>query len=173
VRYKGCRLGSGDPAPSGIAKGGVKPPLRRSNAMALDELHARRLATVASVFESALDRIELVLKSLESPYGDGPSPVQAEHMRLAREKMQTIRTRLSASLDRFSIQVRKPEPRQILAAELSTLWVVLENARPERMKGYGREFSPVDKVDWEKLIEGLMSDIKKMRRLLVQRGVKG
>jgi len=94
-------------------------------------------------------------------------------MRLAREKMQTIRTRLSASLDRFSIQLRKPEPRQILAAELSTLWVVLENARPERMKGYGREFSPVDKVDWEKLIEGLMSDIKKMRRLLVQRGVKG
>ena len=40
--------------------------------MALDELHARRLATVASIFESALDRMELVLKSLESPYGDGP-----------------------------------------------------------------------------------------------------
>ncbi len=34
--------------------------------MALDELHARRLATVASIFESALDRMELVLKSLES-----------------------------------------------------------------------------------------------------------
>ena len=134
--------------------------------MALDELHARRLATVASIFESALDRMELVLKSLESPYGDGPSPVQAEHIRLAREKMRTIRTRLSASLNRFSIQLRKPEPRQILAAELSTLWVVLENARPERMKGYGREFSPVDKADWEELIEGLMWDIEEIRRVL-------
>jgi len=115
----------------------------------------------------------LVLKSLESPYGDAPSPVQAEHIRLARDKMRTIRTRLSASLNHFSIQLRKPEPRQILAAELSTLWVVLENARPERMKGYGREFSPADKADWESLIEGLISDIKEMRHLLVQREVKG
>jgi len=86
--------------------------------------------------------------------------------------MRTIRTRLSESLNRFSVQLRRPEPRQILAAELSTLWVVLENARPERMKGYGREFSPVDKSDWENLIEGLMSDIKEMRHVLVKGGVK-
>jgi hypothetical protein len=72
----------------------------------------------------------------------------------------------------LSIQLRKPEPRQVLAAELSTLWVVLENARPERMKGYGREFSPADKADWENLIEGLISDIKEMRRILVKREVK-
>jgi len=134
--------------------------------MALDELHARRLATVAIIFESALDRMEQVLKSLESPYGEGPAPVQAEHVGLAREKMRTIRTRLSASLNRFSIQLRKPEPRQILAAELSTLWVVLENARPERMKGYGRKFSPADKADWEELIEGLISDIEEIRRVV-------
>jgi hypothetical protein len=134
--------------------------------MALDELHARRLATVASIFASALDRMELVLKSLESPYGDTLAPVQAEHVGLAREKMRTIRTRLSASLNRFSIQLRKPEPRQILAAELSTLWVVLENARPERMKGYGRKFSPADKADWEELIEGLISDIEEIRRVV-------
>jgi hypothetical protein len=140
--------------------------------MALDELHARRLATVASVFESALDRMELVLKSLESASGNEPSPVKAEHIRLGREKMVTVRNRLSESLKRFSIQLRKPGPRQVLGAELSTLWVVLENARPERMKGYGREFSPSDKADWENLIEGLMWDIKEMRRLLVQRGVK-
>jgi len=42
----------------------------------------------------------------------------------------------------------------------------------EAQKGYGREFSPVDKADWENLIEGLMWDIKEMRRLLVQRGIK-
>jgi hypothetical protein len=140
--------------------------------MALDELHARRLATVAGIFESALDRMALVLKSLESPYGEAPAPVQAEHIGLAREKMRTIRTRLSAALNRFSIQLRKPEPRQVLAAELSTLWVVLENARPERMKGYGREFSPADKADWEELIEGLMWDIDEIRRILIGREVK-
>ena len=140
--------------------------------MALDELHARRLATVASVFESALDRMELVLKSLESTSGNDPLPIKPEQIRLGREKMRTVRNRLSESLNRFSIQLHKPEPRQVLAAELSTLWVVLENARPERMKGYGREFSPADKADWENLIEGLISDIKEMRRILVKREVK-
>ena len=136
--------------------------------MALDELHARRLATVASVFESALDRMELVLKSLESA-SDEPLPPRDEQICQAREKMETVRNRLSESLRRFSIQLRKPGPRQVLAAELSRLWVVLENARPERMKGYGREFSPADKADWKNLIEGLMSDIKEIRRLLVKR----
>ena len=139
--------------------------------MALDELHARRLATVASVFESALDRMELVLKSLESA-SDEPLPPRDEQICQAREKMETVRNRLSESLRRFSIQLRKPGPRQVLAAELSRLWVVLENARPERMKGYGREFSPADKADWKNLIEGLMSDIKEIRRLLVKREVK-
>jgi len=140
--------------------------------MALDELHARRLATLASVFGSAFDRMELVLKSLESASRNEPAPVKAEQIRLGREKMATARNRLSESLERFSVQLRKPEPRQVLAAELSTLWVVLENARPERMRGYGREFSLSDRADWEELVEGLMGDIKEMRRLLVQRGVK-
>jgi hypothetical protein len=40
------------------------------------------------------------------------------------------------------------------------------------MKGYGREFSPADKADWENLIEGLMWDIKEIRRILVKREVK-
>ena len=60
----------------------------------------------------------------------------------------------------------------MVAAELSRLWVVLENARPERMKGYGREFSPEDKGDWDKMIEGLMSDIKEIRRTLIKKDIK-
>jgi hypothetical protein len=140
--------------------------------MALDELHARRLATLASEFGSAFDRMELVLNSLESTSRNEPAPVKGEHIRLGREKMAAARSRLLESLKRFSVQLRKPEPRQVLAAELSRLWVVLENARPERMKGYGRELSPSDKADWENLIEGLSWDIKEMRRLLVHRGAK-
>ncbi len=135
--------------------------------MALDELHARRLSTIANVFDSALDRIELVLKSLESGGED-----EREQVRQVRERMETVRSRQAESLEHFAIRVRKPGPRQVLAAELSRLWVVLENARPERMKGYGREFSPADKAAWMKLIEGLMSDVKEMRRILVKGQVK-
>jgi hypothetical protein len=140
--------------------------------MALDELHARRLATLISVFEGALERMELVLKRLETGSPDEPSDIMTAPIRRTREKMAVIRDQLAASAKRFSIQVRKPGPRQIVAAELSRLWVVLENARPERMKGYGREFSPEDKADWDKMIEGLMSDVKEMRRTILQKDSK-
>jgi len=137
--------------------------------MALDELHARRLATVISVFEGALERMDLVLKTMEGGSQGASSDMMTGAIRRARETMTSVRARLAASVKRFSIQVHKPEPRQLLAAELSRLWVVLENARPERMKGYGREFSPEDKDDWDKLIEGLISDIKEIRREFVKK----
>jgi hypothetical protein len=140
--------------------------------MALDELHARRLATVISVFESALDRLDLLLKTIEPASGVEPPDFRPEQVCRAREKMAAVRERLGASAERFSVQARKPAPKQVVAAELSRLWVVLENARPERMKGYGREFSPEDKADWDKMIEGLMSDIKEIRRTLLKKDIK-
>jgi len=131
--------------------------------MALDELHARRLATVASIFERALNRMEQVVKSLDD--GNAISPVRTEELQRAKEKMEHIRRRLNDALVHFSVRLEKPDPRQVLAAELSTLWVVLENARPERMKGYGREYSPQDKRDWTNLIESLLGEVEELRRL--------
>ncbi len=140
--------------------------------MALDELHARRLATVISVFESALERLDVLLKTLETGSGGAPPDIKSEQVLRAREKMASVRARLASSAKRFSVQARRPAPKQVVAAELSRLWVVLENARPERMKGYGREFSPEDKGDWDKMIEGLMSDIKEIRRTLIKKDIK-
>jgi hypothetical protein len=140
--------------------------------MALDELHARRLATVISVFEGALDRLDRLLQTLESGSGDEPSEIKPEQIRRARDKMAAVRAGLAASAERFSIRLRKPGAKQVVAAELSRLWVVLENARPERTKGYGREFTPEDKADWDKMTEGLMSDIKEIRRTLIKKDTK-
>ncbi|MGD0126658.1 MAG: hypothetical protein ABSF46_14955 [Terriglobia bacterium] len=140
--------------------------------MALDELHARRLATVIAVFEGALDRLDLLLEILKTESGDEPSDFKPEQICRVRERMASVRERLDESAKRFSVRVRKPGPRQVVAAELSRLWVVLENARPERMKGYGREFSPEDKADWDKMIEGLMFDIKEIRRTLIKKDSK-
>jgi len=70
------------------------------------------------------------------------------------------------------MQVRKPGPKQEVAAEPSRRWGVLENARPERMKGYGREFGTEDKADWYKLTDGLMYDIKEIRRESVTKSTK-
>ena len=129
--------------------------------MALDELHARRLATVASIIEDALGRVEVVLKSLED--GAATSPIKSEQIQKTREKMAQMRRRLHTALGRFSVRLSKPDPRQILAAELSTLWVVLENAMPERMKGYGKEFTPADRKSWEELMRALLEDLEQLR----------
>lgn len=135
--------------------------------MALHELHARRLATVATVVEAALDRIEVVLQRIED-IGEVSHPAfrfTPQQIRGARQEMARIRHRLGEALEHFSIPRRKTDPRQVLAAELSTLWVILENALPKRLKGYGRDFDPADRMEWEKLIRDLLRDIEQIRTL--------
>jgi hypothetical protein len=141
--------------------------------MALDELHARRLATVGKIFDAALDRMELILHAAEeSSDGGEATRITAEQARAARDRMATIRTLLQESLRHFSVQVQRPEPKQMLVAELSTLWVVLENARPERMKGYGRGFALQDRAEWENLIRALMREIERIRSIVLKGKVK-
>ena len=142
--------------------------------MALDELHARRLATVAKLLDAALDRMELILRSVEgSNDGEVSSPITVKQARVARDKMATIRSRLAEGLKHFSVLLQRPTPKQMLAAELSTLWVILENARPERMRGYGREFAPQDRAEWENLIRGLMYDIEQIRGIVLKGDARG
>lgn len=137
--------------------------------MALDELHARRLATVGKMFETALDRMELVLRSALEGDASGESfGITAEQAQIIRDRMTKIRSRLREGLGHFAVLVQKPELKQMLVAELSTLWVILENARPERMKGYGREFGPEDKAEWEKLIQALMHETEMIRRVVLK-----
>jgi ribosomal protein L29 len=142
--------------------------------MALDELHARRLETVAAVMETALDRIELVLRSAETEEGTprAGAPFTSQQIREARQEIAQIRRRLGEGLERFSIPQRKMDPRQLLAAELSALWVVLENALPKRLKGYGRVFDPADRAEWEKLIRDLLGELERLRALAIGRDAK-
>jgi len=135
--------------------------------MALDELHARRLATIMAMFEDALDRLGLLLEGVGQA-GEArtdPTPAPGELAAL-RAGMVRIRQRLELAATRFEVRRTKPRWRQRLAAELSTLWVVLENAMPRRMKGYGREFDPKDRADWEALIRDLLQEIEGMRRMV-------
>ncbi|MBI4166144.1 MAG: hypothetical protein HY508_10475 [Acidobacteria bacterium] len=129
--------------------------------MALDEIHARRLETMATIFERALDRMELVLKSLEG--GKAALSLQGAQIQRARERMEQMRRRIEDALERFSVSLTRPNPRQMLAAELSMLWVILENARPERMKGYGKELTPADRKSWEELIQTLLKNLAELR----------
>ena len=132
-------------------------------------VHARRLATVGNLLDSALDRMERVVHFAEqSPEGRESSRLSADQVRFIREEMAAVRARLHEGLRHFSVRLQRPEPKQMLIAELSSLWVILENARPERLKGYGLEFSPQDKADWEDLIQALLQGTETIRGTVLQ-----
>ncbi len=135
----------------------------------LGELHARRLATVVTLVEDALQRIEMVLRNLREGDETPTARLQLtpEQMDRLRQHIEAIRRKLKVTTGRFSVRPSKPEPRQVLGAELSSLWVILENAMPKRMKGYGREFDPTDKTDWESSIHGLLHEVQQIRKIIL------
>ncbi len=124
--------------------------------------------------EGALDRMELVLRGIED-HNDSSSTgssLSAEQVRQLREGMENLRERLRQAVERFTLRRMKPEPRQVLAAELSVIWVTLENAMPKRMKGYGREFAPDDKSDWERLVHGLLRDVDQIQKIALTKSIE-
>ncbi len=137
--------------------------------MPLHESHARRLATVVSLVEDAMERIEMTLQALENHVADphDSSNLSSAQIHRLRREMGSVRKHLEEVTTRFSVRRQKPDARQVLAAELSTLWVILENALPERMKGYGREFAPEDRADWARLIRTLLEDTNRIRRAVL------
>lgn len=131
--------------------------------MALDELHARRLATLGSLCAASLDRMERILGAEGEPGVDENFRLSETQARCLRERMAAFRARLHTGLQHFSVRPERPRPQQILMAELSALWVMLENARPERLQGYGLEFESTDRSEWEKLVQGLLRDLEAIR----------
>jgi hypothetical protein len=139
--------------------------------MALDELHARRLATLLNLFDDALDRINHLLEGVESERESGlETGAHADELLSLASATARMRERLQAAAARFAVRPTRPPWRQKLAAELSTLWVVLENALPRRMKGYGHEFAPQDRADWESLIRDLLNELERMRQMVSAKG---
>lgn len=131
--------------------------------MALDELHARRLGTVLVMLADALERMELLLGKLASR--SGPDGLSVPQIHQIRQTIGRLCRQMKVGAEHFGVRPQGPEPRQALAAELSALWVLLENALPKRLKGYGRALAPADKTDWEGLIGGLASDLERIRHI--------
>jgi len=104
--------------------------------MALDELHALRLAIVITVVEGAMDRIESLLRRVENQDTANTRPqISAKRILQLQQGIGSVRRQLQQAVARFGVQPTQPEPRQVVVAELSALWVTLENAMPKRMTG--------------------------------------
>lgn len=136
--------------------------------MNLHEFHARRLESTVSLSEAAIDRTEQLLRAggqngvIRKVRDSLSSEVRAELLGRLRE----LRQALEALAADFALAPHGLDIRQILDAEFSTLWVMFENCRPGRMKGYGQAFDPQARAALESHVEKLLSAVLSLRELV-------
>lgn len=111
--------------------------------MKLDDHHQRRLEATVQLLEESIARCRRWLTGT----GEGIlRVVQTSIDPAERERLLRELDHLHGALHRFAAQFElEPRPTnlaQLLNAEFSTAWVMLENCRPKRMKGYGVDFEP-------------------------------
>jgi len=136
--------------------------------MKLHELHQRRLQVTTRLVEDALDRIERLLtpdgRDDEARGVKGGLPAeQSQHL---LEEVRRLRTALHEFAQKFSLERHPLELGNVLNAELSSAWVMLENCRPKQMKGYGQPFEEGAREALEESIEQLLGLVQGIRAKL-------
>lgn len=133
--------------------------------MKLDEHHQRRLEATVQLIEESIARCERWLE------GSGEGIVRVVRSSIdapERERLANELERLRAALERFAahfeLQERPVDLAQVLNAEFSTAWVMLENCRPKRMKGYGVAFDPADAAALNDGIDHLLEQVEALRK---------
>ncbi|HEV8384858.1 MAG TPA: hypothetical protein VGQ11_08295 [Candidatus Acidoferrales bacterium] len=137
-------------------------------AIELHELHRRRLEATLKLLSDSLARIDHQLA------GNAPrdkekgivSTLSAEAQAELLAALAEFRGGLAEFSTHFELQRHAIDIRQFLNAEFSTAWVMLENCRPRRMKGYGVVFEEAAKKDLEANVEKLLLQVSKLRALI-------
>jgi len=136
--------------------------------MKLHELHQRRLEVTVSLVENGLDRMERLLS--EGPPGGSVRTVEDTLSPEERSSLLVdfghLRSQLRRLAEQYSLQRHAVDIHQVLNAELSSAWVMIENCRPKRMKGYGVEFDPVVRATLEDNVEQLLARVLALRAKL-------
>jgi hypothetical protein len=137
--------------------------------MKLDDRHERRLEATVQLLEESIARcrrwltgtdegiLRVVRASLEP----------AERERLLRE-IDLFHAELHRFAAQFELEPRAINLAQLLNAEFSTAWVMLENCRPKRMKGYGVAFDPSTAAKLDGEVDELLDRVAALRQQLVR-----
>jgi hypothetical protein len=133
--------------------------------MKLHELHARKLEATVQLIEDGVER------SADQLRGAGQqgivraveSGLSEEERAELLEKLGEFRAALRRFAERFRLERRALDLRQVLNAEFSSAWVMLENCRPRRMKGYGVAFGAEEREALEESVEELLARVKELR----------
>lgn len=105
----------------------------------LGESHRRVIGSGMLIVDSASVRILDLLDERNSP-----AAIKAVEGSISDEEKHEIRARLlqlqeliALLVTKYDIEPSKKNLRRILAAEVSQIWVCLEDSRPGRIRGYG------------------------------------
>ncbi len=136
--------------------------------MNLHEFHARSLESSLILADASIHRMERLLtdggeEGVVRIIEDTLTP--ETHAQLL-EGIHILRDILAAMADSFSLQPHPLNIRRVLDAEISSLWVLFEDCRPARLKGYGQEFSPEARAELNDTIDKLMAHLHLMRKHL-------
>lgn len=136
--------------------------------MKLHEYHARSLEATLSRADEAIDRMERLLTNAGQngairKIEDTLSREGREHLLRQLRSLKALLSDLAKSL---CLQAHPLDMRRVLDAEISTLWVLFENCRPTRMKGYGQEFAADARPTLEASLDKLLEQIRMMRTQL-------
>ncbi len=133
--------------------------------MKLHEFHARSLESSLTLADASVHRMERLLtdggeEGVVRTIENTLSPeLRATLLRFVR----TLREMLAAMAESFSLEQHPLDIRRVLDAETSTLWVLFEDCRPARMKGYGQEFAPEAQAGLDENIDRLVAHVRSMR----------
>jgi hypothetical protein len=78
-------------------------------------------------------------------------------------QLRSLKTLLSGLAKSLCLEAHPLDMRRVLDAEISTLWVLFENCRPTRMKGYGQEFTAEARATLEGSLDKLLEQVRIMR----------
>lgn len=136
--------------------------------MKLHEYHARSLEATLSRADEAIHRMERLLTNCGQDgvvrrIEDSLSSEGRENLLLELRSLKTLLSDLAKSL---CLQAHPLDMRRVLDAEISTLWVLFENCRPTRMKGYGQEFTDEARATLEGSLDKLLEQVRIMRTQL-------
>jgi hypothetical protein len=133
--------------------------------MKLHEFHARSLEATLCRADESIHRMERLL--LEGGQNGVVRKVENTLSKESREallaRVGSLRALLASMAETFSLQPHPLDLRRVLHAEISHLWVLFENCRPERMKGYGQEFAKGAREALVENVETLLAEILRLR----------
>ncbi len=133
----------------------------------LSDNHRRVIASGMLIVDAAAVRMLDLLEDRNSPAAmktiEG-SVTDSERERIGASLVQ-LQTLIASFVRKYDLQPSKKNLRRIMAADVSQIWVALEDSRPARIRGYGA--MPISSAEsLEADLQELLSVANRLRTLL-------